>query len=162
MGEEQDHCHSRRAPTNASRWDEVRRGRLVNHHPRATLRKLIPPMLWVLRAETVQAQWKNENCPEGIFEVQPMDTSIAMEAAKDWNARLRPPPRYRYPVGSESLSRLWYKGFTDIDQLKGWKRKTTVESLTEELRVIEAEEEDDKAMGIQPDPEKAAANAEVS
>ncbi|ORX37677.1 THO complex subunit 1 transcription elongation factor-domain-containing protein [Kockovaella imperatae] len=79
-------------------------------------------VLSIIARERHYAQWKNENCPEKIFEVPPMSTETAVEAAQAWKKRLEPPQRYPFPVGSRSLSRLWNKGFTNLDQLKGWKR----------------------------------------
>ncbi len=69
-----------------------------------------------------QAQWKNDGCPETVFEIPPIGQSFAEEAAQGWKKRLAPPPQYPFKVGSRSLSRLWNRGFTSIDQLKGWKR----------------------------------------
>ena len=41
-------------------------------------------------------------------------------------------------------------------------RQTNIDSLTEEIKTIEADEEDDKAMGREPEPDQVAENAEVS
>ena len=55
-----------------------------------------------------------------------MDKSYALEASEGWKKRLAPLPQYPFKVGSRSLSRLWNRGFSSIDQLKGWKRRVTL------------------------------------
>ena len=80
-----------------------------------------------------------------------------------------------------ALSDMWRGGYNDIDQLKNWKRyvyslfllaqffrdyeltygsKSDVTSLYEEIKAIDADEEDDKAMGDVA-PEKLTQNEEV-
>ncbi|KAL7425191.1 hypothetical protein Q5752_000879 [Cryptotrichosporon argae] len=102
------------------------------------------------------AQWKNEQCPEAPWEIPPLDPASARQAAELWQRRLAPPSRYPFRLGSRPLSQLWNRGYTGIDQLKGWKRAATVDSLDKEIQAIEEEEEDDKAMGRDPPPENAA------
>ncbi|RXK39720.1 hypothetical protein M231_03075 [Tremella mesenterica] len=129
------------------------------------LRKMIPdgPMfeetvLSIITRERYYAQWKNDSCPEGVFEVPPLDKAVAKKAAEQWRKRSAPPSQYPYKLGSRSLSRLWNRGFTGIDQLKGWRSPATAVSLDEEIKRIEADDEDDKAMGKEPSAEEAALN----
>ena len=69
-----------------------------------------------------QAQWKNDGCPENIFEIPPLEKSAAQPAVDAWEKRMAPPASYPFKLGSRSLSRLWLRGYTNIEQLKGWKR----------------------------------------
>ncbi|KAK6908723.1 hypothetical protein I203_102726 [Kwoniella mangroviensis CBS 8507] len=117
-------------------------------------------VLSIITREVHYAQWKNDQCPEGVFEIPPLDESTAKDAAKLWERRLAPPRAYAFKVGSRPLSMLWNNGFKGIDQLKGRQKATNEEQLDEELRKIEEDEEDDKAMGIEPAPEVLAANKE--
>ncbi|WVO21599.1 uncharacterized protein IAS62_002908 [Cryptococcus decagattii] len=113
----------------------------------------------IIRQEAHYVQWKNEGCPEGSFEIPALDPDSASEPAHAWAKRLNPPAPYNFKVGSRPLSMLWNNGFTNINQLKGREKATTVEALDEEIKRIEEDEEDDKAMG-QDTPEKLAANKE--
>jgi THO complex subunit 1 len=71
---------------------------------------------------TMQAAWKNEGCPEGVFEVPPMDKGSAQERADLWKRRLAPTRRFRFNVGTMALSDMWRGGYSGIDQLRHWKR----------------------------------------
>lgn len=113
----------------------------------------------IIRQEAHYVQWKNDGCPEGSFEIPALDPDSASEPARAWAKRLNSPAPYNFKVGSRPLSMLWNNGFTNINQLKGREKATTVEALDEEIRRIEEDEEDDKAMG-QDNPEKLAANKE--
>ncbi|WVQ77756.1 hypothetical protein IAR50_007446 [Cryptococcus sp. DSM 104548] len=114
----------------------------------------------IMRQEAHYASWKNDGCPEGAFEIPPLDPSASAKSASEaWSRRLNAPYPYSFKVGSRSLSMLWNNGFKSIDQLKGKSPATTVEGLDEQIRKLEEDEEDDKAMG-QVDPEKLAANKE--
>ncbi|WWC73668.1 uncharacterized protein I206_107640 [Kwoniella pini CBS 10737] len=117
-------------------------------------------VLSIITREVHYAQWKNDQCPEGVFEIPPLDESTAKEAAKLWEKRLAPPASYTFKVGSRSLSMLWNNGFKGIDQLRGRQKATSQEQLDEELQRIEMDEEDDKAMGIETDAAVLAANKE--
>ncbi|WVQ95789.1 hypothetical protein IAU59_002888 [Kwoniella sp. CBS 9459] len=117
-------------------------------------------VLSIITRERHYAQWKNDQCPEGAFEIPPLDDSSATEAAKAWEKRLAPPAPYTFKVGSRPLSMLWNNGFKGIDQLKGRQKATTVEGLDEEISRIETDEDDDRAMGREPPPEDLAANKE--
>ncbi|OXH48498.1 THO complex subunit 1, partial [Cryptococcus neoformans] len=100
----------------------------------------------IIRQEAHYVQWKNEGCPEASFEIPALDPDSASEPAQAWAKRLNPPTPYNFKVGSRPLSMLWNNGFTNIDQLKGREKATTVEALDEEIKRIEEDEEDDKAM----------------
>lgn len=65
--------------------------------------------------------------------------------------------RWPHKLGTPALSRAWetgYKGMQDLRRQPGEVAKTVFE-LEEELRRIETDEEDDKAMGRDPPPELA-------
>ncbi|WWC92828.1 uncharacterized protein L201_007787 [Kwoniella dendrophila CBS 6074] len=117
-------------------------------------------VLSIITREVHYAQWKNDQCPEGVFEIPPLEDTTAKEASKAWEKRLNPPPSYTFKVGSRPLSMLWNNGFKGIDQLKGREKATSEEQLDEELQKIEMDEEDDKAMGIETDPDVLTANKE--
>ncbi|WWC65859.1 uncharacterized protein I303_108481 [Kwoniella dejecticola CBS 10117] len=117
-------------------------------------------VLSIITREVHYAQWKNDQCPESVFEIPPLDESTAKEAAKLWEKRLAPPKPYTFKVGSRPLSMLWHNGFKGIDQLMGRQKATDVEQLDKELQSIIADEEDDKAMGIETASEKLSANKE--
>ncbi|WVF68236.1 hypothetical protein IAT40_003001 [Kwoniella sp. CBS 6097] len=117
-------------------------------------------VLSIITRERHYAQWKNDQCPEGAFEIPPSEDSTAKEAAKAWEKRLAPPAPYAFKVGSRPLSMLWNNGFKGIEQLKGGKKATNVESLDKEISSIEMDEDDDRAMGKEPPAEKLAANKE--
>ncbi|GFZ49697.1 hypothetical protein JCM24511_07099 [Saitozyma sp. JCM 24511] len=131
---------------------------------REELRKMVPDgtrfedtVLSIITRERHYAQWKNDGCPENVFEIPPLDTTTAEEAAELWQRRLEPPPQWPFKLGTRPLSKLWNRGFRDINQLKSWRRQTSFETLNEELQRIVADEEDDKAMGLL-DPEKEKTN----
>ncbi|KAK8849711.1 hypothetical protein IAR55_005046 [Kwoniella newhampshirensis] len=117
-------------------------------------------VLSIITRERHYAQWKNDGCPEGAFEIPPLDRGSAEEAAQLWKRRLAPPHPYTFKVGSRPLSMLWKNGFKSIDQLKGRQKTTTVEGLDEEVQRIEMDEDDDRAMGKEPPAEELAANKE--
>ncbi|WWD20341.1 hypothetical protein CI109_104817 [Kwoniella shandongensis] len=117
-------------------------------------------VLSIITRERHYAQWKNDGCPEGAFEVPPLDKGTAEEAAQLWKRRLAPPHPYTFKVGSRPLSMLWNNGFKSIDQLKGRQKATTVEGLDEDIQRIEMDEDDDRAMGKEPPAEDLAANKE--
>ncbi|OCF34437.1 hypothetical protein I316_03951 [Kwoniella heveanensis BCC8398] len=117
-------------------------------------------VLSIITRERHYAQWKNDQCPEGAFEIPPLDDSTAKDAAKAWEKRLAPPAPYTFKVGSRPLSMLWNNGFKGIDQLKGRQKATNVEELDAEILRIEMDEDDDRAMGREPPPEDLAANKE--
>jgi len=75
---------------------------------------------------TVKAAWKNEGCPEGVFEIPPMDNTSAKERAELWKRRLSPPRRFRFNVGTMALSDMWRGGYSNIDQLRNWKRSVLI------------------------------------
>jgi hypothetical protein len=73
---------------------------------------------------------------------------------------------------------MWRGGYTGIDQLRSWKRyaillvcdlsqkadlysKSDVKSLYSEIEAIDADEEDDKAMGVDIPQETLSSNEEV-
>lgn len=73
---------------------------------------------------------------------------------------------------------MWRGGYTGIDQLRSWKRyvillvcdlgqkadlysKSDVQSLYSEIEAIDADEEDDKAMGVDIPQETLSSNEEV-
>lgn len=109
----------------------------------------------------------------------PLDKGSAEERALLWKRRLAPPRRFKNALGTMALSDMWRGGYSNIDQLKNWKRyvhtfnmttrinesltsgrKSDVTSLYEEVKAIDADEEDDKAMGDVA-PEKLIQNEEV-
>lgn len=125
-----------------------------------------------------QAQWKNEACPESVFDVPPMKEDFVKEAAEGWKRHCEPPARFPFKLGSRPLTLLWRNGFEGIDQLKGWKRyvllfipfgrrqadicrSTTFYGLEEELKAMEEGIEDDKAMGREQSEDDQAASQEV-
>lgn len=73
-------------------------------------------------SDCLQAQWKNDGCPEDLFEVPPMSNAPAQEAAKAWKQRLEPLPQFPFRLGTRHLTRVWTRGFEDIHQLKSWRR----------------------------------------
>ncbi|WVO14330.1 hypothetical protein L204_101962 [Cryptococcus depauperatus] len=101
----------------------------------------------IIRQEAHYASWKNEGCPEGAFEIAPLSLESAINATQAWSKRLNSPFPYPFKVGSRPLSMLWSNGFTSIDQLKGREKATSVETIYDEIKCIEEDEEDDKAMG---------------
>jgi hypothetical protein len=87
------------------------------------LQPAIVGWLWLaLELTFAQAQWKNDGCPENVFEVPPLDNTTAEEAAELWQRRLDPPPQWPFKLGTRPLSKLWNRGFRDINQLKSWRR----------------------------------------
>ncbi|KAK4685075.1 THO complex subunit 1, partial [Tremellales sp. Uapishka_1] len=134
---------------------------------RGELQKMVPDgqrftaaVTSLIFREKHYAQWKNDSCPESVFEIPPMHPQSASDAADLWKRRLEKPSKYPFKVGSRPLSKLWNRGFTNLDQLKGWKRSTTVEQLDQEIKTIEVDEEDDRAMGREPSAEVVAQNAQ--
>ncbi|WRT69725.1 uncharacterized protein IL334_006715 [Kwoniella shivajii] len=115
-------------------------------------------VLSIITREVHYAQWKNDQCPEGVFEIPPLEDKTAKDAAKAWEKRLAPPASYTFKVGSRPLSMLWNNGFRGIDQLKGREKATSEEQLDEEIQKIVIDEEDDKAMGREQPQEEMAAN----
>lgn len=121
-----------------------------------------------------QAQWKNEGCPEAIFEIPPLDPSSAQDAATKWAQRSRPKADYRTPWDRRGLADLWRNGYTSLDDLKAKKRWATVagvmlmtrttrmDDLAQKVSAIEEEEGDNEAMGIEVDAAAKAVNADVS
>jgi hypothetical protein len=106
-----------------------------------------------------------------------MDNVSAKERSELWKRRLAPPRRFRFPVGTMALSDMWRGGYSNIDQLRNWKRyvpplsncdyadegsKSDVASLYKEIEAIDADEEDDRAMGVDIPAEKMSANEEVN
>lgn len=73
-----------------------------------------------------QAQWKNEGCPEAIFEIPPLDPDSAQDAATKWAQRSRPKADYRTPWDRRGLADLWRNGYTSLDDLKAKKRWATI------------------------------------
>lgn len=51
-----------------------------------------------------------------------MDNTTAKERAELWKRRLSPPRRFRFNVGTMALSDMWRGGYSNIDQLRNWKR----------------------------------------
>jgi hypothetical protein len=51
-----------------------------------------------------------------------MDNASAKERAELWKRRLSPPRRFRFAVGTMAVSDMWRGGYSDIDQLRNWKR----------------------------------------
>lgn len=128
LGQGESLGHSRGVAQDASRRSTVRKNRIVNHHSRVPLCELCLKMHCVIARLTSQATWKNEGCPEGVFEVPPLDKGSAEERAQLWKRRLAPPRRFRFNVGTMSLSDMWRGGYADIDQLRNWKRSVDLAS----------------------------------
>lgn len=51
-----------------------------------------------------------------------MDNTTAKERAELWKRRLSPPRRFRFAVGTMAVSDMWRGGYSNIDQLRNWKR----------------------------------------
>ncbi|KAI9638858.1 THO complex subunit 1 transcription elongation factor-domain-containing protein [Dioszegia hungarica] len=118
-------------------------------------------LMSVIHRERHYAQWKNEACPESVFDVPPMKEDFVKEAAEGWKRHCEPPARFPFKLGSRPLTLLWRNGFEGIDQLKGWKRSTTFYGLEEELKAMEEGIEDDKAMGREQSEDDQAASQEL-
>ncbi|GMK56238.1 hypothetical protein CspeluHIS016_0300780 [Cutaneotrichosporon spelunceum] len=110
----------------------------------------------LMNRERRYAGWKNDGCHEAEWDLTPADPELARGAAAKWKRHCGPMRRWVHPMGTQALSRIQASKYTDMSDFLGDPvRSETVFTLAEQLAEIEAEEEDDRAMGREPPAELA-------
>lgn len=103
----------------------------------------------LMNRERRYAQWKNDGCPEADWAIAPVPPTEGKATARKWERQSKPPRPWPYKQGTPTLTRLSETSFKGLGDFKRKTRQTVFE-LEEEYRRLEAEEEDDKAMGRDP------------
>lgn len=103
----------------------------------------------LMNRERRYAQWKNDGCPEADWAIAPVPPTEARATARKWERQSKPPRPWPYKQGTPTLTRLAETKFRGLGDFKK-KTHQSVYELEEEYRRLEAEEEDDKAMGREP------------
>ncbi|BEJ11678.1 hypothetical protein CspHIS471_0201380 [Cutaneotrichosporon sp. HIS471] len=108
----------------------------------------------LMNRERRYAGWKNDGCHETEWDLTPASTDLARSAAAKWKRHCGPMRRWMHPMGTPALSRIQASKYSDMSDFLGDPvRSETVFTLEEKLAEIEAEEEDDRAMGREPPAE---------
>lgn len=103
----------------------------------------------LMNRERRYAQWKNDGCPEADWALAPVPPTEGRATARKWERQSKPPRPWPYKQGTPTLSRLSETNFRGLSDFKRKTRQTVFE-LEEEYRRLDAEEEDDRAMGRDP------------